>query len=76
MHLETLLNLTGRYDLSVIGTADGQYAPAHLRQVQEARTGQSTATDSADHGLEFEGNVMASLRTIEHSARAIDRFLV
>jgi hypothetical protein len=61
--------------LFVIGTADGHYDPAYLDEVRLASGGESVVIRSADHSLEIEGDILGSIRAIEQTVRAMQRFL-
>ena len=63
------------HSLFVIGTADGHYDPAYLDDVRLASGGESVVIQGADHSLEIEGDIVGSIRAVEQTVRAMQRFL-
>jgi hypothetical protein len=63
------------HSLFVIGTADGHYDPAYLDEVRLASGGESVVIEGADHSLEIKGDTVGSIRAVEQTVRAIQRFL-
>lgn len=61
--------------LFVIGTADPQYDPAILAELQQATGGEVVAVEGADHGFDIKGDVIQSIRAVEQAVRAIETFL-
>jgi hypothetical protein len=61
--------------LFVIGTADGHYDPSYLDEVRLASGGESVVIQGADHSLEIEGDIVGSIRAVEQTVRAMQRFL-
>jgi predicted alpha/beta hydrolase len=61
--------------LFVIGTADSHYDPAYLEEVRLASGGESVVIQGADHSLEIEGDTVGSIRAVEQTVRAMQRFL-
>lgn len=61
--------------LFVIGTADAHYDANLLSEVEAATGGESLVVDGADHSVEIEGDILASLRALERVVRAVDEFV-
>jgi len=57
------------------GTADPHYDPAHLAELQAATNGKAVVVEGANHSLEIEGDVMASLQALEQVVQAVQTFL-
>jgi hypothetical protein len=57
------------------GTADPHYDAAHLAELQAATDGQAVLVEGANHSLEIEGDVMASLQALEQVVQAVQTFL-
>jgi hypothetical protein len=65
----------GGSSLFVIGTADSHYDPAMLEEVREATNGEAVVVEGADHGMDVEGDPVASVRGLERVVEALVRFL-
>jgi pimeloyl-ACP methyl ester carboxylesterase len=61
--------------LFVSGTADAHYNAARLAEVQAATGAETVVIEGANHSLELEGDVIASLRALERVVRAVQAFL-
>ncbi len=61
--------------LFVIGSADAHYDPALIDEVTEATGGRCLLLEGANHGLNVEGDVAASVRGMEKIVIAMERFL-
>jgi len=61
--------------LFVIGTADRQYKPDLLAQVESATGGETLVIPGADHSLEIPGDVPASLQAMERIVLALQGFV-
>lgn len=61
--------------LFVVGTADPHYNPRGLTDVTAATGGDTVVIDGADHSLELEGDVVASLKAMARVVRALQTFL-
>jgi hypothetical protein len=61
--------------LVVIGTADHQYDPAYLAEIQSKGNCEVVVVDGADHSIEVKDNVWQSLQVIERVTRAIQTFV-
>jgi predicted alpha/beta-hydrolase family hydrolase len=61
--------------LFVAGTADPHNDATLLAEVAAATRGATVVIDGANHSLEIEGDVMASLQAIERTMRAVQVFL-
>jgi predicted alpha/beta-hydrolase family hydrolase len=57
------------------GTADPHYDPAHLAELQAATNGTVVLVEGANHSLEIEGDVRASLQALEQLVQAVQTFL-
>jgi fermentation-respiration switch protein FrsA (DUF1100 family) len=64
----------GGPSLFVIGTADPQFDPAVLEQMQVATTGEAVIVKNADHGMDIPGDPIASVRAVERVVEALGRF--
>jgi fermentation-respiration switch protein FrsA (DUF1100 family) len=64
----------GGPSLFVIGTADPQFDPAVLKQMQVATTGEAVIVKNADHGMDIPGDPIASVRAVERVVEALGRF--
>ena len=73
--LRAQMRRAGGRSLFVIGTADSHYDPAYLEEVRLAPGGESAVIPGADHGLEIEGDTLGSVRAVEKTVRAMQRFL-
>jgi hypothetical protein len=61
--------------LFVIGDADPHYHPARLAEAVRLTGGRSLILPGAHHGLEVEGDVLASVRQMEQIVRAVEEFV-
>jgi hypothetical protein len=61
--------------LFVAGTADPQYDPGKLAEVQQATAGQTLVIEGADHSLEIMGDIVGSIRVLERMVGEIKEFL-
>jgi hypothetical protein len=61
--------------LFVAGTADSEYIPERLAEIQQATKGQALILENADHSLEIEGDIVRSVRVHEGVISEIERFL-
>ena len=61
--------------LFVIGTRDPYYDPALLSRVATATGGETLVIEGADHSMEIEGDIYASLSALEQVIRRIESFL-
>ena len=61
--------------LFVIGTADPQYDPAKLAEVQQATEGDRIVIEGADHSLEIAGDIVQSIRALGRIMEGIQKFL-
>lgn len=57
------------------GTADPHYDPSHLAELLAATNGEAVVVEGANHSLEIEGDVVASLKALEQVVRAVQTFL-
>jgi predicted alpha/beta-hydrolase family hydrolase len=65
----------GGPSLFVIGTADPEFEPVVLEQVQVATIGEVVVVKNADHGMDIPGDPIASVRAVERVVEALGRFL-
>jgi predicted alpha/beta-hydrolase family hydrolase len=65
----------GGPSLFVIGTADPQFDPVALEQMQVATIGEAVVVRNADHGMDIPGDPIASVRAVERVVEAFGRFL-
>jgi len=61
--------------LFVIGTADDEYDPDLLAELERVTGGEGLVVDGAGHGLEIPGDVVGSIRAIERIILRIEEFL-
>lgn len=61
--------------LFVIGTRDYEYDRELLADVEHATRGESVVIDQANHSLEIEDDLLASLHAMTHVMSAIQRFI-
>ena len=59
----------------VIGTADPQYDPTLLAEVQKASEGNVLVIEQAGHDLQIETSVLESLQVMEQLIRSLQAFL-
>jgi predicted alpha/beta-hydrolase family hydrolase len=65
----------GGPSLFVIGTADPHYDPARIEDMRRATNGETVVVDGADHGMDFAGDPIGSVRALERIVGALVRFL-
>ncbi len=65
----------GGPSLFVIGAADPHYDPAILDELCRATNGESVVVEGADHGMDIEGDPVASVRALEQVVDGMVRFL-
>jgi len=61
--------------LFIIGTADANYTPQRLAEVESATNGRSLVLPDVEHGLESPGNVSGSLEALRAIVAAMQQFL-
>ena len=61
--------------LFVIGTSDPYYDLAHLSHVATATGGEILVIEGADHSMEIEGDIYASLHALERVMHRAEEFL-
>ena len=61
--------------LFIIGTADPHYDQASLQEVVTATGGQAMIIPGANHSLEIDGDVLASLEAMRRLVAAVEAFL-
>lgn len=61
--------------LFAIGTSDHDYDPAYVQEVQAATSGEAVIVDDADHSLDIEGDVRASLHALTRVLTSLEKFL-
>lgn len=74
-HLRAQIMQVPHQALFVIGTADSHYDAALLAEVEQASGGESVVIEGADHSLEIAGDVLQSIRVLEHVIQAVKDFL-
>lgn len=65
----------GGPSLFVIGTADPHYDPKALESVLTATNGEAVVVEGAEHGMDIEGDPIASVRAVAQVVEGLDRFL-
>jgi predicted alpha/beta-hydrolase family hydrolase len=65
----------GGPSLFVIGAADPHYDPVILDELCRATNGESVVVEGADHGMDIEGDPVASVRALELVVDELVRFL-
>ena len=71
---EQLYNIS-HPSLFVIGTSDPYYKPDLLKEVQNATRGETLTIEGADHSLQIENDVLASIHVMEQVIQTIQTFL-
>jgi hypothetical protein len=71
---EQIAEFGGR-SLFVIGTADSHYDSEVFKSLCDATHGESVVIDGADHGMDIQGDPVASVRAMERVVEAMARFV-
>ena len=66
----------GQRSLFVIGTADPHYDDSFLNEIQKATGSEILIIEGADHSMEIEGNLPASLKAMEKIIRTLQKFVI
>lgn len=61
--------------LFIIGTADQNYSPEYLAEVESATQGRSLVLPDVEHSLEVQGNVRRSLEALQAIVGAMQEFI-
>ena len=65
----------GGPSLFIIGAADPHYEPTRLEDVRRATNGETVVVAGADHGMDLQGDPVASVGALERIVAAMVRFL-
>lgn len=74
-HLREQMAASEGRHLVIIGSADSHHDGKLLREVQETAGAQTVVIDGADHSLEVEGDLPATLEAMQHVIQAMDEWL-